>query len=363
MPLHKIETDTYAAQLQGKSEDVRALFSDLNPPQLQVYESPPIHYRMRAEFKVWHENGRCQLAMFEPGVPKKPFVIDSYDPGSLRINELMPELLDTINRCSSLATKLFQMEFLTSLSGEAVVTLIYHRPLDEEWELEARSIAASLDISIIGRSRKQKLVIGHDFITESLQVGDRLYHYQQVESSFTQPNAKVCEKMLAWAVECCAPLGGDLLELYCGNGNFTLPLASQFDRVLATEISKTSVNSAHYNMELNDVNNISVIRMSSEDFTQARRGVRQFRRLKDIDLGGYSFSTVFVDPPRAGLDEQTVALVREFDNILYISCNPETLRRDLDSICQSHSIERFALFDQFPYTPHIESGVLLRRRS
>ena len=92
----------------------------------------------------------------------------------------------------------------------------------------------------------------------------------------------------------------DLLELYCGNGNFTAVLAQHFKSVLATEISKISVRSAETNFTHNKVDNVSVVRMSSEEFTQALNGERPFRRLKDIDLDSYNFSTIFVDPPRAG---------------------------------------------------------------
>ena len=91
-------------------------------------------------------------------------------------------------------------------------------------------------------------------------------------------------------------------------------------------------------------------------------GVREFRRLKGVNLDDYQFSTIFVDPPRAGLDQETLELVQQFDNILYISCNPETLADNMETLHQTHQIKRFALFDQFPYTHHIELGVLLQRR-
>ena len=70
----------------------------------------------------------------------------------------------------------------------------------------------------------------------------------------------------------------------------------------------------------------------------------------------------FVDPPRAGLDPATTELVCGFDNLIYISCNPETLAANLELICRSHRLERFALFDQFPYTNHMECGAFLQRR-
>ena len=83
---------------------------------------------------------------------------------------------------------------------------------------------------------------------ESLNVEDKTYIYQQVENSFTQPNAKVNEQMLLWAQQATTGIGGDLIELYCGNGNFSIALAQNFDRVLGTEISKTSVKSAQVNI-------------------------------------------------------------------------------------------------------------------
>ena len=132
--------------------------------------------------------------------------------------------------------------------------------------------------------------------------------------------------------------------------------------VLATEISKISVRSAEYNLKANDIDNVTIVRMSSEEFTEALNGIRPFRRLKDIDLNNYHFSTIFVDPPRAGLDDATVALVKRFDNIIYISCNPTTLKANLTVISDTHNIESFAVFDQFPYTHHLESGVLLKKK-
>ena len=155
---------------------------------------------------------------------------------------------------------------------------------------------------------------------------------------------------------------GDFLESYCGLGNFTLPLSHYFDKVLATEISKGSIHAALENCELNGVENITFARLASEEMTEALQGVREFTRLKEIDLKAYDFSTVLVDPPRAGLDLGTIELISNIDNIIYISCNPETLAGNLHSLCRSHRIERFAMFDQFPYTDHMECGVLLKRK-
>jgi tRNA (uracil-5-)-methyltransferase len=169
-------------------------------------------------------------------------------------------------------------------------------------------------------------------------------------------------KMIEWVLENTSESSSDLCELYCGGGNFTIPLSTKFNKVLATEISKTSIKSALRNCSLNEIDNIEFIRMSAEEFTEALEFKRDFRRLKDVDLKSYDFDTIFMDPPRAGLDDITRDLGKDFNKIIYISCNPETLHRDLQELTKTHKIVRFALFDQFSYTNHIESGVVLEKR-
>ena len=171
------------------------------------------------------------------------------------------------------------------------------------------------------------------------------------------------QQMIEWAIDASKDNGGDLLELYCGNGNFSIAMAAHFDRVLATEIAKSSVNSAQHNIAVNKIDNGTIIRMSSEDFTEALKAERQFRRLEGIDLGSYNCKTILVDPPRSGLDKDTEAMVAGYDNIIYISCNPKTLKDNLDVLCKTHKVEKFAMFDQFPYTDHMECGVYLTRHS
>ena len=97
--------------------------------------------------------------------------------------------------------------------------------------------------------------------------------------------------------------------------------------------------------------------------TEALNGAREFERLKHIDLNSYNFSTVLVDPPRAGLDEGTIGLISNIENIIYISCNPETLARDLEILSKTHTVTDAAMYDQFPHTEHVESGVFLVRNS
>lgn len=363
-----IDTTQYQAQLDEKIARMKSAFEAFNAPELEVFPSPDKHYRMRAEFRVWHEGDDLYYIMFNQETKQK-YRVDQFPQASRIINDLMPLLLDAIKPVESLRRKLFQVDFLSTLSGEVLVSMLYHRQLDEEWEANARMLKQRLNdegfnLNLIGRARKQKIVIDRDYVVEKLSVNDRTLTYQQVENSFTQPNGKVAEKMLEWAVDCTQDSTGDLLELYCGNGNFSLALAENFDRVLATELAKPSVESAQWNIAVNNIDNVQIIRMSAEEFTEAMEGKREFRRLQQagIDLKSYHCNTIFVDPPRSGMDEGTCRMVQGYDRILYISCNPDTLKENLEILSETHRITRFALFDQFPYTHHMEAGVLLERK-
>lgn len=362
MPLPVIDPAQYAAQLDTKVQRIRADFAALNPPEPNVFASPPLHYRLRAEFRIWHEGDRIDYVMFDPDEPRTPIAMHDFPIGSQRINQLMPVLREKLMADPVLKKRLYTVEFLTTLSGDALITLVYHRKLDEAWQQAASALQNELDTAIIGRSRGQKIVLSRDYVTEQLKVQDRSLEYRQIEGSFTQPNGHMNQHMLSWACDQIKTVGGDLIELYCGNGNFTIALAPYFTRVLATEISKTSIHAAQHNLAANNIGNVAFARLSSDEISTALAGEREFRRLRDIPLHEYHFSTLLVDPPRAGLDERTLKLAERFDNILYISCNPITLRENLVALNNTHTIEALALFDQFPYTHHLECGVLLKRR-
>ncbi len=355
--LHKMD---YETQLSYKVEQIKAQFGIDTP---EIIRSNPERFRTRAEFRIFHDydNGAISYAMH--GFERKKIVpIDACSIVSEAIAEMMPKLLNAISQNEMLRHRLYSVEFLSSSTGEVLVTLIYHKKIDDVWLHEAQKLAEVLQIDLIGRSRGVKLIVTKEYIHETLQIDGKPWRFRLYDTGFTQPNTHVNEQMIGWVKHHVALHKSDLLELYCGHGNFTIPLSEQFNKVLATEISKRSIQSAKENCALNSVENIAFVRLSAEELTQALQKERVFNRLKGIDLDTYDFSHVFVDPPRAGLDDKTRDFVQRFENIIYISCNPETLQRDLESLKKNYSVENFAVFDQFAYTRHLECGVILKRK-
>ncbi|RBQ30247.1 tRNA (uridine(54)-C5)-methyltransferase TrmA [Aliarcobacter vitoriensis] len=356
---------TYDEQLNYKIQREKTRFENFTNIEFDIIKSSEKNFRNRAEFRIWWEkdekNDKDILFYAMNDFNKEILQVDECQMVSSTISNLMPKILNELQSDMILSFRLFAIEFLSSSTNDILVSLIYHKKLEQDWADLAKKIETKLNIKIIGRSRKQKIVLSDDFINETLNIENKDFFFAYEENGFTQPNTAVNVQMIEWVLQNTSTSQKDLCELYCGGGNFTIPLSTKFRKVLATEISKTSIKSALRNCNLNDITNIEFIRMSAEDFVQALNKVRDFNRLKNIDLNSYNFETIFMDPPRSGLDDTTRNLAKNFENIIYISCNPETLHRDLEELTKTHKIVKFALFDQFAFTEHIESGVLLKK--
>jgi len=236
--------------------------------------------------------------------------------------------------------------------------LIYHRSLDESWEAEALKIQNALsDVSIIGRSKKAKVLVGDEDLEITYEINGSSFKILQNDLVFFQPNIYLYPLMMEFITgRLQSPK--DLLELYCGCGGFTLTLASRFNKIFATENNRHSIRLLKESIELNGISNIEMARLSDNETASALSKERLFRRLEHIDLDSYDFSHILVDPPRGGLSEETISLSKGFENMIYISCNPETFIRDLEKL--NREIKSIAVFDQFANTQHLEVIAFLK---
>lgn len=123
--------------------------------------------------------------------------LTTFTVGSVLMNELMPAIMESVHQKPILKEKLYQVNFHTTLSGEAMVTLIYHKKLNDEWKAAAEDLRGSLTslpsstdgiVQIIGRSRGQKLELTCSHVDEVMTVAGKQYSYRQVEGAFSQPN-------------------------------------------------------------------------------------------------------------------------------------------------------------------------------
>ncbi|WP_397451851.1 23S rRNA (uracil(1939)-C(5))-methyltransferase RlmD [Pseudomonas sp. NA-150] len=166
---------------------------------------------------------------------------------------------------------------------------------------------------------------------------------------FIQVNAAVNAAMIAQALDWLAPRADErILDLFCGLGNFALPLAKIAREVLAVEGVETMVERATGNAISNDLHNVTFVRA---DLSQP---------LAEASWAAKGFSAVLLDPPRDGAFE----VVRKLstlgaERLLYVSCNPATLARDtVELIKQGYRLKRAGILDMFPQTAHVEAMAL-----
>ena len=151
-----INLKNYNSALNRKIKNFKILLSKHDFPTPIIFPSPIKNFRMRAEFRIWHDDGVAKYAMNYPG-QKKVYFLEEFPIASLIINKTMNPLIKMINNCLALKEKLFSVEFLSSGQNKILITLIYHKPLNNHWSLSAERVRRELGVSIIGRSRKKKL--------------------------------------------------------------------------------------------------------------------------------------------------------------------------------------------------------------
>ena len=170
--------------------------------------------------------------------------------------------------------------------------------------------------------------------------------------SFVQANTLLRDALHAWVVDA-AGSGDRCLELHCGVGFFTLPLARRFARVVAVESNPHAVADLEDNLGAAGLTNVDVVAASDADALAGERVAR------------FGSEVVVLDPPRTGLEpEPCDALARcAARRIVYVSCNPATFARDVGRLAdRGWELAALAGFDFFPQTPHLESAALLIRQ-
>lgn len=192
----------------------------------------------------------------------------------------------------------------------------------------------------------EKLVTEKEYILS--YIGNKKYKVSK--NSFFQVNKDVTFQLYNKVLETVKRIDSkNVLDLYCGTGTIGIYIADYVDKVIGIEVVKDAVLDANYNKDLNKLDNIEFILGKVENNTNVIN--------KNID-------TVIFDPPRSGLDQKVIKIIKEIkpQNIIYISCDPITLGRDLELLSSEYNIEKIDLFDMFPNTYHVECMTVLHRK-
>jgi 23S rRNA (uracil1939-C5)-methyltransferase len=208
-------------------------------------------------------------------------------------------------------------------------------------------------INFKGRPKKtmERLLWGREFISESLKTADGTeLKFRISPRSFFQPNTRQAEVLYGLAIEAAAPKNTDtVFDLFCGAGTIGCFCARRAGKVYGIELNESAVKNARDNADDNGIKNI--------EFISGDVG-------KLLGTIGKKPDTVIVDPPRNGMDPKAVEMIVSYapDKIVYVSCNPSTLARDLGMLKKTgYRLLSVQPVDMFPQTYHIECVALMEK--
>jgi len=319
-------------------------------------EKEPFAYRQRIQLKIYSTGGRLSLGFYRHG---SHYVVDLQDGCAIARPELNRAIseLRAIIASSPEPDRIPQVDLSAGEDGTvaALVHFIGKDPgalHDHLAGLQKGMEHIDAVFLQVGRKDSIKSVFGPQLLGYNLTsaIGDELSMTYSADSfsqvNFRQ-NRQIVDAVTAWTAT--RPVN-TVLDLYCGNGNFSLPLACRAATVLGMESYNRSIELARYNARHNGIGNARFI------CEESTAGVRS------LAGEGKVFDLVLLDPPRSGAD----AVVRNLhllqpENLIYISCDPPTLGRDLALLQKGgFRVERIQPVDMFPQTYHLESVTFLQ---
>lgn len=366
----QLQNISYAAQKQFKENLVKQALTRIGgiqaPPVLPLVGSPQeYHYRNKAQIPFGSLNGQVTLGFFAP---------NSHDIVDMRECPLHHPDMITV----ALAVKKFIQDKTIPIYDEkahsgvirhcivrssdymkellvGIVANTKEAPWSKALAAELKKLALSeykvASVVINVNTKKTNKIIdekilnaaGEGFITE--KIGGHFYKVSL--NTFLQVNRQQAEAAYQLLEDRLLP-GKKVLDLYCGVGTITLQVAKKSAAVLGIEENTTAIKDAKRNALNNNITNVT--------FT-AGQAERQ-------DIKGFEPSVIIVDPPRKGLEEHLLAQMLETapEQILYMSCNPATLARDIKILSEKYDLVDVTPFDFFPQTGHVEAVAELRRK-
>lgn len=343
---------TYGAQLEAKENIVKNAMTRIGKVNCTVSPILPcnsqFNYRNKASFPV--KNGK----------------VGYYEASTHNIVEInsCPLLKEDINDALSLIRPFISKYsmgvshvVIRSTCGQTMITLVTGTK-DFPYKNELISCLkplnpASINLNINTNPRH---ILGNKTVNiygakhTKYEIGGNTFKVSP--TSFLQVNDAQTHVLYNTAVSLTSIENQPVIDAYCGIGTISLMLAKKAKSVLGVELNPSSIANAKQSALENGLSNASFICGKCQDVIS--------QLIKEQP------TTIFVDPPRAGVDKAVINAIcsSAIKNIVYVSCNPSTLARDTALLCnQGYSVEKIIPVDMFPSTAHVETIVLIQRKS
>ncbi|MFT2090257.1 23S rRNA (uracil(1939)-C(5))-methyltransferase RlmD [Paraglaciecola sp. 2405UD69-4] len=320
------------------------------PDDISLLADAALGYRRRARLSVRVNQGQLALGFRALG-SNKIVSIDNCIVLTPRLQQLLGALKTALvhdDSLAGLADKIGHIELLEDDKGASILfrlTANLSSDYQERWAQWAQPQNIDLywqfaeqDSALVAPEAKRY------FNVEGLKLN---YHPQD----FIQVNGDMNQKMIAQAMDWLAPNKDDtIVDLFCGVGNFSLPLASRAKKVVGVEVQESMVAAGIANAKTNNLDNLSFI---AADLTKAA----------NKEISSLGVTKVLLDPPRAGAFEFLPTIVKlKPKSILYVSCDAATLARDAEYlVSKGYKVMRGAMMDMFPQTAHVETMLLFSK--
>ncbi len=321
---------------------------------LNPLDAAPWHYRRRARLGVFKDkrSGRYSLGFRQQrsnqlvAVDQCPVLENPGDQLITAFNQLLNQLQQPLS--------ISHIEICLADTAAALV-LRHPKPLIAGDQAALTRLASNLDFDLYlqpGSADTLKPAAGTVPRELYYQLPDQNLALHFSPRDFTQINPAINQQMISLALQLLQPGPEDrILDLFCGLGNFTLPLARKAREVVGIEAIETLVERGRTNATLNQIDNALFY---AADLTQP---------ISDKPWYGGGFAKVLLDPPRAGAFELIQPLAKlAAQQILYISCDPATLARDAGELVKcGYRLSHWGVMNMFPHTSHVESIALFER--
>ena len=321
-----LQNMNYKDTLEYKKEKVTNIFKknklEINP--VVIENANYYNYRNKISLKV---------------IDKK---IGYYEPKSHSIVEIDSCLVasNSINKTISLIKKMGINNGLVTIrcnKNDEILIIIESK---DKLNIDVDSIKDN--IKLVGIVINNKLFYGEDFLYENING----IFYKISYDSFFQVNPYIASKIFDIIKENINS-NETVLDIYSGVGTLSLTASTVAKKVIGIEIVKNAVLNAIHNAKINKINNVDFL---LNDATKA---------ITKLNL---SFDKVIVDPPRAGLSKIVIDTIKNIKpkEIIYVSCDPQTLVRDIKLLSDLYKINKFYIADMFSFSYHVESVCILK---